>query len=378
MLPTRHLPVVLAVLLAVAASCAGETDQGPSGTGGSTAGSGGSSNGGGGAGGTNTAGTGGSNTAGTGGSNVGGGGAGAGGTNAAGRGGAGAGGSNVGGGGAGGSNVGGGGAGAGGSNVGGAGGAIAGRGGNGGTGGSVAGSGGGGGAGAGGRGGGGGGRGGAGGGGGRGGTGAGGGGTGGATTPPTKTLRVFWVVPTDVSFDQRYVDGIAGVVLEAQRYYMAELGVTFRVNNPIVEVVTGEHNASWYQNTPIGGDSNWYTVENMQAELRRRFSLNEPDSRWKIVAEISSPGSGGGGNGWVTLTKHDADGAAGLDNPNESMNRWYGGMVHEMGHMFGLPDSSSTDGTPMSGSFYSYPNCHFSTAQKNSILNASQNSGFLN
>ncbi len=47
------------------------------------------------------------------------------------------------------------------------------------------------------------------------------------------------------------------------------------------------------------------------------------------------------------------------------MNRWYGGMVHELGHAFGLPDSSSTDGTPMSASFYNYPNTHFSQAQKN-------------
>ncbi len=50
------------------------------------------------------------------------------------------------------------------------------------------------------------------------------------------------------------------------------------------------------------------------------------------------------------------------------MNRWYGGMVHELGHGFGLPDSTSTDGTPMSASFYSYPNTHFSQAQKNAIL----------
>ena len=50
------------------------------------------------------------------------------------------------------------------------------------------------------------------------------------------------------------------------------------------------------------------------------------------------------------------------------MNRWYGGMVHELGHAFGLPDSSATDGTPMSASFYSYPNTHFSDAQKTRIL----------
>ena len=53
---------------------------------------------------------------------------------------------------------------------------------------------------------------------------------------------------------------------------------------------------------------------------------------------------------------------------NGPMNRWYGGMVHELGHAFGLPDPSSTDGTPMSASFYDYPNTHFSQSQKNQIL----------
>ena len=99
-------------------------------------------------------------------------------------------------------------------------------------------------------------------------------------------------------------------------------------------------------------------------------------SRWKCVSYVSAVGNGGGGNGWVVLTSHDADGAAGKR--QEPMSRWWGGMVHEMGHMFGLPDSSGDDGTPMSGDFYNYPDTHFSTSQKNSILNASQNAGFLN
>jgi hypothetical protein len=79
------------------------------------------------------------------------------------------------------------------------------------------------------------------------------------------------------------------------------------------------------------------------------------------------PGQSGGGasSGWVLLSGHDADGGAGL---NGAMNRWYGGMVHELGHGFGRPDSTSTDGTPMSASFYDYPNTHFSQAQTNSIL----------
>ena len=106
----------------------------------------------------------------------------------------------------------------------------------------------------------------------------------------------------------------------------------------------------------------------MLDELKRKFSVQEGDSRYICVGEISAEGEGAGGfggNGWVCLTKHDLDGAAGI---NGDMNRWYGGMIHELGHAFGLDDSTSTDGTPLSASFYSYPNCHLNDAQKKALL----------
>lgn len=187
--------------------------------------------------------------------------------------------------------------------------------------------------------------------------------------PPAKTVRVFLLRPSDVPFDQRYPDGIAAVMAEAQRYYKQELGKTFRLNGPVVQVVTGDHVKSWYENTPNGGDRYWWAVFNMQEELRRKFALGAPDSRWINVGEVIAEGpgaGGGGGNGWVILCQHDADGAAGINGP---MNRWYGGMVHELGHAFGLPDSAYTDGTPMSASFYDYPNTHFNQSQKTAILN---------
>jgi hypothetical protein len=187
--------------------------------------------------------------------------------------------------------------------------------------------------------------------------------------PPARTVRVFLLRPSDVPYDQRYPDGIAAVMREAQRYYQQELGKTFRLNGPVVQVVVGDHVKSWYENTPNGPDRYWWSVFNMQQELRRKFALGAPDSRWINVGEVIAEGpgaGGGGGNGWVILCQHDADGAAGINGP---MNRWYGGMVHELGHAFGLPDSSSTDGTPMSASFYNYPNTHFNQSQKNNILN---------
>ncbi|MEO6088454.1 MAG: RICIN domain-containing protein [Umezawaea sp.] len=187
--------------------------------------------------------------------------------------------------------------------------------------------------------------------------------------PPTKTVRVFWLRPSDVPFDQRYPDGIGKVLLEAQKYYRQELGKTFRLTTPIVEVVVGDQVKSWYENTPNGSERYWWSVFNMQQELMRKKGLGSPDSRWLNVGEISAEGpgaGGGGGNGWVILCQHDADGAAGIGG---SMNRWYGGMVHELGHALGLPDSTSTDGTPMSASFYDYPNTHFNQSQKTAILN---------
>ncbi|GIH19181.1 cellulose-binding domain-containing protein [Rugosimonospora africana] len=189
------------------------------------------------------------------------------------------------------------------------------------------------------------------------------------TQPPVRTVRVYWLKPSDVAYDQRWPDGIANVMREAQRYYRQELGKSFTLNSTVVEVVNGDHVKSWYENTPNGSDRYWWAVFNMQQELLRKLSLHAPDSRWINVGEISAEGQGaggGGGGGWVILCEHDADGAAGVNGP---MNRWYGGMVHELGHAFGLPDSSSTDGTPMSASFYDYPNTHFSQAQKDQILN---------
>ncbi|WP_436535678.1 cellulose-binding domain-containing protein [Actinoplanes sp. HUAS TT8] len=189
-------------------------------------------------------------------------------------------------------------------------------------------------------------------------------------TAATKTVRVFWLKPTDVTYDQRYPDGIAAVMREAQRYYKQEIGKTFTLNTTVVEVVNGEHDRNWYITTNCtGSDHYWCVVQNMQQELMRRFGIAAQDSRWLCVGEISAEElnqSGGGASpGWVVLSGHDADGAAGV---NGAMNRWYGGMIHELGHGFGLPDSTSTDGTPMSGSFYDYPNTHFSQAQKNAIL----------
>jgi|SRR6187551_2281763 len=65
-------------------------------------------------------------------------------------------------------------------------------------------------------------------------------------------------------------------MLEAQKYYLAELGKTFKLNDPIVETEVGDHVKSWYETTAMGGDEYWRAVTNMQQERRWQARLRDP------------------------------------------------------------------------------------------------------
>jgi hypothetical protein len=201
--------------------------------------------------------------------------------------------------------------------------------------------------------------------------------------PPTKTVRVFYILPSDVPLDSAYPKGIAKVMISSQKYFFKQCGFTFRLNNPICEVVKGTHPRSWYENTPNPAgstDNYWFAVYNGMDDLKKTVPSVGTDgnrSKWKIVEEVDAEGTGaggGGGGGEVLLCKHDADGAKGY--PKDTA-RWCGGMCHELGHCFGLPDASHDDGTVMSADFYHWPvNCIFTTDQVNKMKNLAANSGF--
>ncbi len=98
----------------------------------------------------------------------------------------------------------------------------------------------------------------------------------------------------------------------------------------------GEHERTWYEETPTGSDRCWWSAANAEHWIDRRFDLDIPDRRWMVVSEVSAEGEGAGGGatgGRVLLPGHDADGAAG--HPADQA-RWAGGMVHA----FGPPDST--------------------------------------
>ncbi|MBN1307214.1 MAG: T9SS type A sorting domain-containing protein [Chitinispirillaceae bacterium] len=203
-----------------------------------------------------------------------------------------------------------------------------------------------------------------------------------ATDPPEKTVRVFYVHPNDVPLDSAYPIGIGKLMVSCQKWYLQKCGFTFRINNPVCEVVQGSHPRSWYENTPNPAGSTdryWFSVFNGWDDLLKlvpSITADRNHSKWKIVLEMDAegPGAGGGASpGEVLLPKHDADGAKGY--PKDTA-RWGGGMCHELGHCWGLPDANGDDGTIMSAALYAWPNCTFPANLVNTIKNFSANSGF--
>lgn len=193
--------------------------------------------------------------------------------------------------------------------------------------------------------------------------------------PPDKTVRVFYVLPSDVAFDSAYPKGIGKVMIASQKWYFQKCGFTFRLNNPICEVLKSPQPRSWFASVDDYSTIIFHGLD----EVNRVYPAIKADTRrarWKIVSYVDaeSPRCGGGAvPGWVGLPKHDADGAKGY--PKDTA-RWCGGMCHELGHLWGLPDASGDDGTIMSAALYIWPNCTFPSNLVNSIKNNSANSGF--
>lgn len=195
--------------------------------------------------------------------------------------------------------------------------------------------------------------------------------------PPDKIVRVFYVLPSDVDLDSAYIVGMENIMQESQKYYLDQCGFTFRLNNPIVETVKSSHPTSWFASV----DDYATIIFHGKDEVNDAYPAVKADSRcqrWKTVDYVhaESPHCGGGAQpGWVGLPYHDAKGASIY--PQEKA-RWCGGMCHELGHLWGLPDATHDDGTVMSADFYHWPvNCILNESQVTTIKNSSANEGFF-
>lgn len=196
--------------------------------------------------------------------------------------------------------------------------------------------------------------------------------------PVPQSVRFVWFVPADVAFDEATVDAIRRAAYNTRSWYRAQMdGTTFTIDEDFpVEVVFGEHRRSWYESqpNPFGWDPIWNANYWVDMEVIERLSLVDWSPLYKVAIYMSAEGAGGASQGRLVIPQHDVDG---IQDGTPNINRWWGGLAHELGHTFDLPDANGDDGTIMSGALYAYPGTYLSDTQTDDLLGSDRNTGFF-
>lgn len=177
-----------------------------------------------------------------------------------------------------------------------------------------------------------------------------------------RQVRVIYLVPSDKNIRADYQNEIARAISDLQRFYRDQLGggLTFSLHAPSVEVYRTPHAAAFYStgdNARAGGF--------FEGVLADGFALtgggfNDPNNRWVfyVDADQACVQYIGGTQGVALLAANDLRGLTGQVNvpvcPNEfpdthGVNRWVGGLGHELGHTFDLPHPPGCDGGRCAG-----------------------------
>jgi hypothetical protein len=212
-------------------------------------------------------------------------------------------------------------------------------------------------------------------------------------------VRVVYLVPNDRQYQPCYEQAIEEAVKHVQTWYRDDLasGNTFALHDPVVEVYSTPHDATYYATNPNGPCFDWFlrnVAEDGFALTGGR--LNDPNYRWVFYID-ADPGcetcDQGGGRAYcdaaccavdpnqpccdegcvVVLPANDLRGLTGQDTFPSCLGttemagrcRWVGGLAHELGHALSLHDHPEcVDNNPMTicstdylmaGGHFSYP-----------------------
>ena len=174
---------------------------------------------------------------------------------------------------------------------------------------------------------------------------------------PAKVVRLVYLVPTDRTAREDYVDRLGAAIQHLQIWYRNEMGngTTFSLGKPVVEVVQTLHPAGWYSANGTREYKLWFW-DNVLADA---FALTgatffDPDNVWVfyIDSDPACDQAVGAAAGVSLLPANDLRGLAGEANippcagdapDTAGVCRWVGGLGHELGHAFGLPHPAACD-----------------------------------
>ncbi len=192
------------------------------------------------------------------------------------------------------------------------------------------------------------------------------------------SVRVIYLVSADREERADYKAAIEMAILDIQKWYKKQMnGRTFRLNEPIVEVLRSNQPANWFTGTPIPGvgEGDW-GFQHALSEIKRLLPNESIPGNYTWVMYSDGPGSSGRGGGQICyLPEDDFLGLTGRHPTQPDIPRWIAGLGHEIGHAFGLPHPSDTkkhaDAIMWTGIYGKYPDQTYLTPEDKAHLRKS-------
>jgi hypothetical protein len=192
-----------------------------------------------------------------------------------------------------------------------------------------------------------------------------------------KSVRIIYLVSSDRIINNEYLDGIKRAALSVQKFYEKELnGLTFKLNNPVVEILKSDKKAIYFYSNPCDNDPDNWGYFNAYNEVSRLLGAKFNGENYTWVIYSDGPGDKGrGGAGVCVMPEDDLKGLIGKHPTQPDVNRWIGGLAHELGHAFGLNHPSSPEEHPKAimwtGIYGYYPHEAYLTQDDKIILHGS-------
>lgn len=191
----------------------------------------------------------------------------------------------------------------------------------------------------------------------------------------TKTVRVVYLVSKDREERADFKEALDHAIRDVRDWYASQLGgMTFRLHEPVVEVLRSDKDAAWFTTNAAGNNRDDWGHNNSLAETKRLLGARNYHSDHVWVVYSDGPGDKGrGGAGFTYLPENDLLGLIGKSEQFPRKERWIGGLAHELGHAFGLPHPEDTkkhyDAIMWAGFYEKYPKgAYFTDEDKKTLL----------